>query len=416
MNQRILHTPEGVRDIYPLECRQKKVLEDRLHNTLKSFGYQDIQTPTLEYSEVFSKELGSLEAKELYRFFDRDGNTLVLRPDITPSIARAFSTVMHESNEIGKFCYIGNTFINHSSYQGRLKESTQLGAELIGLDSPEADSEMIAMVVDVLKSADLEEFQVSVGHVAFFKSLLAAANLDAETESTIQELCENKNYFGVQDVLSKANISQEVADAFQCLPNLSGGIEILTKAKEVAPNSDAIHAIERLEEIAKVLDMYGVLSHITFDLSLNGLYDYYTGIIFRAYTFGTGSEIVKGGRYNQLLQHFGYDTPAIGFAVVLDEVFNALSRQKIDIKCSSRNYIVLYDDNMQNKAIRLANDFRRNGRITELIKKDQDLTLNEYMEKAKNNFGRYMIYLKSEGLVDAINLLTGSIEEVNLKL
>lgn len=415
MNQRILHTPEGVRDIYPIECRQKLVLQNRLHNTLKSFGYQDIQTPTLEYSEVFSKELGSLESNELYRFFDRDGNTLVLRPDFTPSIARAFSTVMHENAPVGKFCYIGNTFINHNSYQGRLKENTQLGAELVGLDSVEADSEMIAMVVDVLKSATLEEFQVTVGHATYFNSLLASAGLDIHTEELVRELCENKNYFAVQDVLIKLDIDEKIVNAFKLLPKLNGGIEIFAKAKEIAPNREAIESIERLEAIANVLEMYGVLPHVTFDLSMSGVYEYYTGIIFRAYTYGTGTEIVKGGRYDGLLKHFGYDTPAIGFAVVVDELYNALTRQKIEIKCESSNYIILYDGEMQRKAIRLANSFRQNGRITELIKKDVDCSLDIYIQNAQKNFGRYMIYLKEEFLVDAINLLTGTVEEVDLK-
>ena len=416
MNKKILHTPEGVRDIYPIECRKKLVLQNTLHKTIQSYGYQDIQTPTLEFSEVFSKEIGSIESNELYRFFDRDGNILVLRPDITPSIARAISTTLNENDPLGKFCYTGNTFINHNSYQGRLKENTQLGAETIGIDSVESDAEMIAMVVDVLQSARLEEFQVSMSHVDYFNALMTEAHLQSETDETLRDLYENKNYFGVNEVLDKCEISKELANAFRILPDLIGGVEIFPLAKEVAPNQVALEAIERLENIAKVLDMYGVLNHITFDLSMSGTYGYYTGIIFRAFTFGIGGAIVKGGRYNQLLQHFGKHVPAIGFAITIDDLFNAISRQKIALPHQLDNYVILYDDCMTEKAIRLATNFRFNNRVTELIKKEPHHDINFYIEYAKRNFGNCILYLKADYTAQAINLLDDSEQIINLKV
>ena len=174
-----LHTPEGVRDIYNRECETKLTLQRKLGSVLHLYGYQDIQTPTFEFDDVFRKEIGSTSTKELYRFFDRDGNILALRPDITPSVARAAATLFEGEDFPIRLCYVGNTFINHSSYQGRLKENTQMGAELIGLDSVEADAEMIAMVVDGLKKTGLTEFQVNIGHIDFIQSLLEATGLDA---------------------------------------------------------------------------------------------------------------------------------------------------------------------------------------------------------------------------------------------
>ena len=130
-----LHTPEGVRDIYNVECGKKLALESRLKKVFHLYGYHDIQTPTIEYFDVFREEIGTTPANDLYKFFDREGNILALRPDITPSIARAVATLFETENFPIRLCYAGNTFINHSSYQGRLKESTQMGAEMIGLDA-----------------------------------------------------------------------------------------------------------------------------------------------------------------------------------------------------------------------------------------------------------------------------------------
>ena len=132
MKNQLLHTPDGVRDIYNGECQKKLLLQEKLHHVQQKYGYHDIQTPTFEFFNIFSSEIGTTPSKDLYKFFDKEGNTLVLRPDFTPSIARSAAKYYLEEKMPVKLCYMGNTFINSSDYQGRLKESTQCGAELIG--------------------------------------------------------------------------------------------------------------------------------------------------------------------------------------------------------------------------------------------------------------------------------------------
>lgn len=203
-----LHTPEGVRDIYSRECEIKLTLQKKLNQVLHLYGYRDIQTPTFEYYDVFREEIGSTSTQELYKFFDREGNILALRPDITPSVARAAATLFDTEDFPLRFCYVGNTFINHTSYRGKLKENTQFGAELIGLDSVEADAEMIAMVADALKKTGLEEFQISIGHVDFLQSILSAAELDEETVERIRELIGNRNFFGAEELLEEKDVKK----------------------------------------------------------------------------------------------------------------------------------------------------------------------------------------------------------------
>ena len=136
--QRIFHTPEGVRDIYGEECSRKKRLQRELHQVFSRYGYEDIETPGFEYFEVFSNEVGTIPSKDLYKFFDREGNTLVLRPDFTPSVSRACATYFDPEKGPVRLCYTGNTFINNSSYRGQMKENTQMGVEHMGDDSAAA--------------------------------------------------------------------------------------------------------------------------------------------------------------------------------------------------------------------------------------------------------------------------------------
>ena len=411
--EKLLHTPEGVRDIYNVECGKKLALENRLKKTLHLFGYHDIQTPTFEYFDVFRKEIGTIPSKDLYKFFDKEGNTLVLRPDITPSIARVAATLFGEEDLPIRLCYTGNTFINHSNNQGRLREVTQMGAELIGDDSVEADAEMLAMVIESMQAIGLKEFQLSVGHLGFFQSLIEDAALDEEARERVVELINNRNYFGVEEYLDSSMVKRSSKEAFAALGNLVGGVEVLAKAKNIAPNSSGIMAVKRLEKIYDILALYGVEKFVTFDLSMTGNYGYYTGIIFRGYTFGTGDAVVKGGRYDHLLEKFGKTSASIGFAIVIDELMNALIRQKIRIVYTRKNAIILYDESRARDAIRLAKDFRAKAKNTELIKKSPEKGLEDYIRFGKEYYAGSLVYIKKSGEITMVNLVTGEQKEVN---
>lgn len=366
MIQKILHTPEGVRDIYNEECEKKLVLEKDLRQVLNSYGYRDIETPTFEFFDVFSREVGTIPSRELYKFFDREGNTLVLRPDFTPSIARAASKYFMNEDRPIRLCYKGNTFVNNSSYQGLLKENTQLGAELIGDGTPEADAEVIAMVIQTLLKAGLKEFQISIGHVQFFECLAKDAGLDEQTCEELMTLIQNKNNFGVEKLLSLQEIDSELKACFAALPMLFGGEEVLQRALEMTKGTKAADAILRLQEVLAILKLYEVDNYVSFDLGMLGNYNYYTGIIFRGYTYGTGDAVIKGGRYDKLLSHFGKDAPSIGFVVVLNQLMNAMARQKIDIVSENKRYLVLYRKADRKEAIEKAVDYRRQGSYVEL--------------------------------------------------
>lgn len=195
MNNRLLHTPEGVRDIYGKEYARKLAVEQKLQNAIHCFGYEDIQTPSIEFFDVFSKEIGTTPSKELYKFFDKEGNTLVLRPDFTPSIARCAAKYFMEEKVPLRFSYNGNTFTNTSNLQGKLKEVTQMGAELIGDPSVEADAEVISMVIEALKSTGLTRFQVTIGEVDYFRGLCEEAGLDEDTEKRTPFLHLRQEFF-----------------------------------------------------------------------------------------------------------------------------------------------------------------------------------------------------------------------------
>ena len=360
--QRIFHTPEGVRDIYSSECTRKRTIQEKLHHVFHRYGYEDIETPTFEYFEVFSKEVGTIPSRELYKFFDREGNTMVLRPDFTPSVSRACATYFNPEKEVVSLCYTGNTFINNSSFRGRLKETTQMGVERMGDDSPEADAEILAMTVECLLASGLTDFQVSVGQVDYYKSVLAQTGMTEEEEEELRELISQKNYFGVEELVKEKKFDRSLANVLIQLPQMFGASEVLKKARELTDNEQALKAVARLEEIYELLKVYGYEKYITFDFAMLSKYHYYTGIIFQAYTYGTGEPLIKGGRYNQLMKHFGKPAASIGFAIVIDNLLMALSRQKIDPPQDNDTEVLFYRKENRIQAIQKAKELRAQGK------------------------------------------------------
>lgn len=364
--QRIFHTPEGVRDIYNEECSQKRFLQHRIQNVFSRYGYDEIETPGFEYFEVFSKKVGTIPSRDLFKFFDREGNTLVLRPDFTPSVSRACATYFNPDKEVVTLCYTGNTYINSSSLRGSLKETTHMGVERIGDDSPEADAEILAMTIESLLAAGLREFQVSVGQVDYFKSLLTEAGMDEETEERLRVLISQKNYFGVEDLVREQNLNDSLTEVFQALPQMFGSVEVLEQAKAMTGNAHALKAVERLEDIYEILKIYGYEKYISFDFGMLSKYRYYTGIIFQAYTYGTGEPLVKGGRYNELLKHFGKPAASIGFGIVVDSLLLALTRQKIDLPKKEQAEVITYTRQTREAAVKEAQKLRSQGKCVSL--------------------------------------------------
>jgi ATP phosphoribosyltransferase regulatory subunit len=412
MKEKLLHTPEGVRDIYNSECATKIMLQNNLHHVLEHYGFRDIQTPSFEFFDIFSQERGTVASKDMYKFFDREGNTLVLRPDITPSIARCAAKYYKEEKLPIRLCYIGNTYINNTSYQGKLKEVTQLGAELINDDSIDADAEMLALTIECLLQSGLKEFQLEIGDADFFRALIAEAGFTEEDEITkLRILIEKKNMFGVEEIVKSNEFCPELKEIFLKLPELFGTLDTLSYAKSLTKNPRAVKAIERLEKLYDILMEYGYEKYVSFDLGMLSQYNYYTGIIFKAYTYGTGDAVATGGRYDNLVGQFGKEAPAIGLAIVIDQLMLALSRQKLLQEPGEQDTLILYHKSYRKQAIALANHFRKDGINTILQKSNGNFVPEDYLSYAKRmNIGG-ILFLDNDTDIKVMETATGTIQE-----
>ena len=415
MKEKLLHTPEGVRDIYNSECKRKSAVEKRIHHILELYGYQDIETPTFEFFDIFNSDTGTVSSVEMFKFFDRNNNTLVLRPDMTPSIARSVAKYYSACEFPLRLSYRGNTFLNNRSYQGKLTEKTEMGAELINDDSPEADAEGIIMMIDCFLAAGLTDFRIDIGQAEFYKGIMDALEASEEVKEQIHEYIENKNALGMEILLSDLSMKDCYRNILLEYNDLYGDVTMLEKAKKLTINPRCQAAIARLEEVYEVLKLYGYEKYVSFDLGMVNHFDYYTGIIFRGYTYGTGDAIVKGGRYDNLLAQFGKEASASGFTILIDDVLSALSRQNISISLKEYAYsLLLYKSEDRQNAIPLVVKLRDAGVRTELVSMTEGKTLEEYLAFGKNQGAEGILYLDGEN-VTVYDMASGEQETKTLQ-
>lgn len=395
--QELLHTPGGVRDIYGAECADRLRVQDELHHILKSYGFRDIQTPTFEYFDIFSRERGTVQAKEMFQFFDRGNNTLALRPDITPAIARCVAKYDREEAMQIRLCYTGNTFVNTRPYKGRLQEVTQLGAELFNDTTSDADAEMVVITIECLLKSGLQEFQIEIGHADFLRGLMEEAGLHGEEAAKLRELIESKNFFGVEELLDRLTVSQPLKEIFIRLPELQGDFEESERFVKERIESERIDkALDRLKKVEQIIGMYGYDKYITVDFSMLSTYSYYTGVIFRAYTYGNGQALASGGRYDGLVEQFGKKASAIGMGIVIDQLMLALERQDLRSRDRLGGIILLYPQEMREKAHHLAVSLRGQSKEVRLMRKSSGMELSEY-EAYAQRIGADEIILVQDG-------------------
>lgn len=367
MIKKLVHTPDGVRDIYGDEEQRKLYIEKQIQNVIYSYGYQDIQTPTFEYLDVFSKEVDSTPSKELYKFFDKDGNTLCLRPDFTPSVARSVAKYFSDETNPIKLTYLGNTFTNSNSLQGKLKEVTQVGVEYMNDDSAVADAETINLVIEALKSTGLQDFQVSIGHMDYFKGLCESAGIDEEKEDELREYISSKNYIRATELVDSIVKDDKQKELLMMTNETIGDISVIKEAKNKVNNNRSKNALLRLEDISEILKIYGNEKYISFDLGILSNHNYYTGVLFNVYTYGIGDVLVKGGRYDNLVESFGNSKPAIGFMIVIDDLLMALRSQDIALPCKDSVITVSYTAKNLEEKIKEVIKLRNEGHAVSLV-------------------------------------------------
>jgi ATP phosphoribosyltransferase regulatory subunit len=322
--------PHGVADLFLGEAAAITGLERILHELFLGWGYNRIIPPTFEYYDTLVTEASPQLQEEMFRFFDREGQLLALRPDMTVPTARIVGGKLYDQPMPLRLYYIGHVFRYEEPQAGKQREFTQAGIELIGADTAAADAEVLALTIDTLHKMGLNEFQINLGQIGFLAALLAEGNLANGELRRLEQAIDRRNDRELQRVLGEYGIPDATAKALRAIPHLCGDRLILAEAKVLAVNAAATAALDRLGEVYAILERTGLAQHVILDLGEIRNMAYYTGIAFRGYLSGLGFPVCGGGRYDGLLANFGSSLPAVGFAISLERALS-VTRQQVSI-------------------------------------------------------------------------------------
>lgn len=357
------HTPEGVMDFLPEECSAKEAIEKKIASSFASYGYKSIQTPAFEYIDVYAADAGDVSPQKLFKFFDSQGRTLALRGDITTSIARVMGT-KYNGPLPARLCYVADAFRYDGSASALSSEFTQAGIELIGDSSCQADAEVIILAVNALLAAGLDEFQIDIGQVEFFKGLAEQIGLNDEDFEKIRTMIDFKDSFSIAKILGKYDADEEIKDILCRMPYLFGASDVLSQATSPKLNPRSAAALENLGQVYKIICACGLEKYVSIDLGMLQSIDYYTGVIFKGVTYDVGFSVCGGGRYDSLIENFGKEMSAVGIAISVNRVLSALIRQEKEIDTPKTDALIMINSDIS-LAYEVSTKLRNAGLIIE---------------------------------------------------
>lgn len=363
-NSKKLQLPEGFKDFLPTEAYKKRDLEEKWLKLFTSWSYKEVISSSFEYYDTLTMNVG-VNTESLLKTIDRGGHILALRPDMTSPIARLAATQMKDQLLPQRLFYIANVFRYEDKIQkGKQREFYQAGVELIGQNGPKADGEIIALAVEALNKAGLENFQIGLGHMEITKGLLTQLNdnQDQEIGIKVKEALSRKNFVDLAKLLNFEKDPNKES-LFKLITTQNNVEEVVSKLKSIPTKPELERPIKDLEDLTKSLQAYGVTEKVFVDFSILRDFDYYTGIVFEGYSENLGYPICGGGRYDKLLGNFGYSSPATGFAIGIERVLEALSKETT-LKEPEIDYLVCGAN--ENKLTREATMLREKGYIVEI--------------------------------------------------
>ncbi|MEH7376591.1 MULTISPECIES: ATP phosphoribosyltransferase regulatory subunit [Bacillaceae] len=367
--------PLGMRDTLPELYEKKHRVRTLMEDTIKLWGCQFIETPTLEYYETVGTA-SAIQDAQLFRLLDKEGHTLVLRPDMTAPIARVAASKLLQDDMPLRLAYSANVFRAQQREGGRPAEFEQIGVECLNDETVSCDGEVISLLISSLKKAGLSEFQVSIGHIGFAQELFLQILGTDERADSLRRFLYEKNYVGYREHVNSLSLSSIDKQRLLQFLDLRGGVEIIGTALDLIENEKGKQAILQLKELWDCINDYGVQDQVKFDLTIVSHMSYYSGILFEVYAGNVGFPIGNGGRYS-LMEKFGKKASATGFGVHLDRLLEALGSYDIEntVTC------IFFSQEQRREAFQLAEKMHQQGKRTVLQDINGVKNLDAYTKK-----------------------------------
>lgn len=312
--------PDGIEEILAPEAKNIEALRRRLLDLYRCWGYQLVMTPMIENIESLLTGTAHCLALQTFTVVDQiSGKQMGIRSDMTPQVARLDAHTLSPESKINRLTYCGHLLHTKPSTITASRAPLQIGAEIFGSSDLQSDIEVISLMIETLQAAGIKEFAIDLGHVGIFSELMTAFNLSSDAEKELFDKLQRKSTPEINEYIAALNLSDAQAQQVQQLALLNGDLDIIAQARTVFDLSlTKIHAyLDIIENVAKKLQNNYSNVSIHCDLSELRGYEYHTGLVFAAFVEGQGTEIARGGRYDNIGALFGEARPATGFSTDL---------------------------------------------------------------------------------------------------
>lgn len=359
----------GGRESMPPATRRRERLVRALLDELESWGYGRVQTPLVEPYDVIARGLSEADRAQCVRFIEAGTGTLVaLRADVTPQIARLVADKLGDEMAAGvvhRYCYAADV-VRQPATQGEPTEQHQVGVELLGDGDAWADAELVALCDAALRRVGLTVFSIDIAHAQLARTVIDGAGLSPAACLEVQGRLARKDRGGVEQALARAGVPTMRARAIASLCDRLGPPAVLGRAKQ---DLGALLPATIVDALARVLDAVAahddeLAARLIVDLGETRGFDYYSGVRIRVWAPGVARPIVRGGRYDSMLERYGAPAPATGFAIDLDALELALASPTEAEDDRSAHVIAIApdaDSEMRRCAASLARRARANG-------------------------------------------------------
>jgi histidyl-tRNA synthetase len=367
--------PKGTRDFYPEEMAFQQFLFKKWQNTCERYGFELYDAPMFEHLEVYTQKSGDEIEHQLYSFEDKGGRKIALRPELTPSLARMVAAKGSALKRPVRWYSIPRLFRYERMQKGRLREFYQLNMDILGVETVDADAELIAAVIGMMIDLGLNasDFKVRISSRTLLEELFAIAGLTKDSIKLLYALLDRKNKISTEEFekdLTEIIPDQQISLKIKSIFNATSLDEIIT----VFGSTNAVNTLKSLFEL---LAGYGFQDYAVFDIGIVRGLAYYTGIVFEVFDIKKSMRaIAGGGRYDKLVELYGGpSTPAVGFAAG-DVVLGDLLKEKgllPPLPPRSTVFLVSFDDISRKEILGLAQELRNNGISCEFSLKQENV-------------------------------------------
>lgn len=315
--------PEESNGVIVKNISTLRKIEENIRKVFAKYNYQETLMPTFEFMDLYRNIYKNIDYGQTYNFINDKGENIALRWDFTVPLARFYVSQNKEKDDIGRYSYFGSIFRKPEKLMGKMSEYYQAGIELINVPGIKGEKEILDILIETLPYLNLKRLKIEMGSSLFFERVF---ELTGKREELI-EILSKKNISEMRKFVERNKFDDKLSNLLLKLPRLCGKVTILDSLINTLDDEKLLQALNELKKLYEIITVNNNDYEIIFDLSMVPKMQYYTGIIFKVYSEYVPDPIITGGRYDKLLEKFGKDVPAIGFAYYMDSVVKASKRE-----------------------------------------------------------------------------------------